>query len=349
MAEITAKDIAGKLGLSTAAVSMALNGKPGVSRETRERVLSEAVKHGYQPPGKSARKQNDSICFLIYVGVGIASQTTFSTFVLQGVAARASKLGYRVVVHYLYEDRPIEEQFSSVIDDTCGIVLLGTDITEAQRDTISKNLYRDSNLPFVVVDNFLFASYVDCVGNDNLYASKSAVSHLIKCGHRNIGYLRSRQRIANFEDRELGVNLAMQENQHLNLAPLQVLDVDIFSDKAYNYIVNWAKKNTPPTAFFAENDDIAATAIRAFRSCGYEIPRDISIIGFDNVPVSEMTYPTITTMHSYKERIGEIAVNILHEKIQHPSSNQKDSGFSKIAVSLKLIERESILNIKGTY
>ncbi len=344
LAEITAKDIAKKLGLSPAAVSMALNGKTGVSRNTRERILSEAVKHGYKLPGKTAVGQNDTINFLIYVGVGIASQTTFSTFVLQGVATRANALGYRVMVHYIYEDKPIDEQLSQFMKDTCGVVFLGTDITEKQRDTIGKKLGKPGNIPIVVVDNFLFASYMDCVGNDNLYGAKAAVSYLIRCGHTQIGYLRSKQRIANFEDRELGVKLAIQEHRDLGIKPLQVVDVDIFADIAYTHLVDWASKNKPSTAYFAENDDIAATAIRAFRSCGYKVPQDVSIIGFDNVPVSEMTYPTLTTMHSYKDRIGELAVNMLHEKIGLSGDTGRDIGFSKVAVSMKLIERESVKN-----
>ncbi len=340
MAEITAKEIAQKLGISAAAVSMALNGKAGVSRQTRERILSEAVKHGYSVPGKTGAQKNNTINFLIYVGEGIASQTTFSTFVLQGVAARATELGYRVVVHYIYENKPIDEQFSMFTSDTSGVVLLGTDIDAKQRDDIGDKLNSNKAVPVVVVDNFVFAAYTDCVGNDNLYGAKSAVTHLIKKGHTRIGYLRSRQRISNFNDRELGVKIALNEHEEKNLQPLQVVDVDICSERAYYDIVQWTKNNEPATAFFAENDDIAATAIRAFTRCGYNVPKDISIIGFDNVPVGEMTYPALTTMHSYKERIGEIAVNLLQEKIV--AGKTDDFGFSKIAVSMRLVERESV-------
>ena len=108
MPEITAKDIAGQLGISTAAVSMALNGKPGVSSETRSKVLAAAAKIGYVTPKtrQSERQAKNIISFVIYVGIGVAEQTTFSTFVLRGAEAAAKSLGYRVLVHYFYANQP---------------------------------------------------------------------------------------------------------------------------------------------------------------------------------------------------------------------------------------------------
>lgn len=344
---ITAKDIAERLGISAAAVSMALNGKSGVSEETRERVMAEAMKSGYNTPrsSRTGAYAKKTISFVIYVGVGVAEQTSFSTFILQGVEAGAKSLGYRVVVHYLYEDKSLEDQLSAITSDTCGLILLGTDITEAQRDVLSMQLYATIDIPVVVVDNFLFAAYVDCVGNDNMFGSKAAVSYLIRCGHRRIGYLRSKQRITNFEDREIGIQLALAEGKEYGLEPLQTVDVDISSEKAYHDIFAWLEKgNKPAGAYFAENDMLAAAAIRAFTACGYRVPEDISIIGFDDVPICEMIQPAITTMHSFKDRLGEISAKQLHERIvagdTARSTNEK--GAMKIAMSLSVKERESV-------
>ncbi|MDD3921477.1 MAG: LacI family DNA-binding transcriptional regulator [Eubacteriales bacterium] len=311
MAHVTAREIAEHLGISAAAVSMALNGKRGVSEETRERVLAEAGKHGYSTPRAHRERKQPirTISFVIYVGAGIAAQTSFSTFVLQGVDAAAKNYGYRVVVHYFYSSHPIEQQMHNILQDTAGIVLLGTDITEAQRDMLNDQLPKDMGIPIVMVDNFLFASYVDCVGNDNMYGAKSAVSYLLKCGHRRIGYLRSKQRIANFEDRDVGIRLALEEHANLNPAPLQTIEVDISSEIAYSDMCQWLDAgNKPADAYFAENDVLAAAAIRALMLHGYRVPNDVSVIGFDDVPICEMVDPSITTMHSFKERLGEFAV-----------------------------------------
>ena len=93
-----------------------------------------------------------------------------------------------------------------------GMIVLGTDFTAARRREIAGLI--DAALPFpvVVADSFVCSAYVDCVGNDNLYGAKSAMSYLIDQGHRRFCYLRARQRIANFDDREHGIRMALSEH-----------------------------------------------------------------------------------------------------------------------------------------
>ncbi len=346
MAGITAKEIAKLLGISPSAVSIALNGKSGIGEGTRKQVLETAEKLGYPLSDKVKIhvEEAGNIRFVVYVGQGVALRTTFSTHVLQGVATRATELGYKVELHYIYESKPIGEQLKAVTRDTNGIVLLGTDITQEKRNIFAEHLGGYINIPIVVVDNFLFAAYVDCVGNDNMFGSKAAVSHLIKSGHKNIGYLRSKQRITNFEDREVGVKLALEEHGVSNF--LQVVDVDISAEKSYDDIMEWlGSGGEPVSAYYAENDDIAVAAIRAFTDCGYAIPSDVSIIGFDNLPFCEMTMPPLTTMHSYKEQLGEMSMNILQDRITSKHRNDDQIGATKTAISLKLIERGSVKNV----
>jgi len=346
MADITARDIANALGISAAAVSMALNGKPGVSDETREKVLAAAKELGYKTPkSRQAERQTKKIIsFVVFTGIGVAEQTTFSNFVMRGAEAVAKDLGYRLLVHYFYADQPWEEQIRLVVSDACGIILLGTDITEHQRDVFSQ-YHQLIQVPVVIVDNFLFSAYVDCVGNDNTYGVKSAVSYLIDCGHRKIGYLRSRQRIVNFDDRELGVRLSLAEHADFGLAPLSVIDADISPDRAYQDVTAWLNAgNVPVEAYFAENDMLAATFIRALKEYGYRVPEDVSVIGFDDVQVCEMIEPPITTMHAFKERLGRIAVSVLEFRIRSGDTihTAARTGLMKIALSLQLKERSSV-------
>lgn len=346
MADVTARDLANMLGISTAAVSMALNGKPGVSSETRGKVLAAATKLGYVTPKsrQSERQAKNIISFVIYTGIGVAEQTTFSTFVMRGAEAVAKSMGYRMLVHYFYADQPWDEQIKNILSDACGVILLGTDLTEPQRDAFFE-FYHLGSAPLVIVDNFLFSAYVDCVGNDNTYGVKAAVSYLIKCGHRKIGYLRSKQRIVNFDDRELGVKLSLAEHEGLGLAPLQILDADISPDKAREDIVAWLSAgNVPAGAYFCENDMLAAAFIRSLKECGYRVPEDVSVMGFDDVQICEMIEPPITTMHSFKERLGKIAVDLLNTRIEAGDTLQssRETGLMKVALSLQLKERMSV-------
>ncbi|MCE5189174.1 MAG: LacI family DNA-binding transcriptional regulator [Eubacteriales bacterium] len=346
MADVTARDLAKMLGISTAAVSMALNGKPGVSSDTRQKVLATAAKLNYVTPKSrhTERQAKHIISFVIYTGIGVAEQTTFSTFVLRGAEAAAKSLGYRVLVHYFYADQPWDEQIKRILSDACGVILLGTDITEPQRDAFFE-FYHLGSVPLVIIDNFLFSAYVDCVGNDNTYGVKSAVSYLIKCGHRSIGYLRSKQRIVNFDDRELGIKLSMEEHADLGLAPLQVLDVDISPDKAREDILGWlAGGNTPAGAYFCENDMLAAAFIRSLKESGYRVPEDVSVMGFDDVQICEMIEPPITTMHAFKERLGKTAMELLSSRIEAGDTlmTSRESGLMKVALSLQIKERMSV-------
>ena len=110
MPSTTARDIAKKLGISTASVSVALNGKPGVSQATRDKVLAAARELGYNI-SRNATAEKKVLCFLIYVDqiVGIAQETTFYTFVLKGVEAAAKALGYCILIRYYYANRSFDD------------------------------------------------------------------------------------------------------------------------------------------------------------------------------------------------------------------------------------------------
>lgn len=339
MANITAKDIAEKLGISTASVSVALNGKPGVSQATREKILAAAEAMGYTLP-KANPGDGRLICFLLYTdpAVGVAQESSFSTFVLKGVEDAAKELGYRVLIRYAYADRDLTVQLEDILGDLAGLLILGTDLTAARRSQLAA-----LPLPTVVVDNFLFSGYVDCVGNDNLFGAKSAISYLIDQGHRSFGYLRSRQRTANFDDREAGVRLGIQE--HLPGAVLTVVDVDIAADRAYQDLRRWlASQPDLPDALFAENDVVAAAAIRALRAADIAVPETVSVMGFDDIPVCELVEPTLTTVHSFKETLGREAVALLHRRITQgllPAQVQS-AGAIKLSLSTRIVPRRSV-------
>lgn len=349
MAGPTVKEIAKRAGVSTASVSVALNGKAGVSEMTRTKILEVAAEMGYSAV-KSVEGENSGkpICFLIYVDriVGIAQESTFYTFVLKGVETAAKEMGYRVMVQYCYANGPDAFPLQELIRECSGLLILGTDMTMVRRTELLDLIYQTMpTLPIVIVDNFIFSSYVDCVGNDNLYGAKAAVSYLVDHGHRKIGYLRAKQRITNFDDREMGVRMALAEHLEAPYDTPTVVDVDISAQKAYVDICDWLDHcETLPDALFAENDIVAAAAIRAFTTYGIRVPDDVSIIGFDDIPVCEMVSPTITTVRSFKEKLGVVAMNLLHHRITNRMDVHaaQESGVVKIAMSTKVVERSSV-------
>lgn len=344
MPGITAKEIAEKLNLSQSTVSLALNGRPGVSEATRALVVETAMQLGYSRPDSAAFSQPRTICFLRYAGriVQIAEHTSFASFVLQGVEARATELGYTTQVRYLNTGDMYNPQTLDGIRNAGGIIFLGTDITESQLPEIERFFESIGSIPVVVVDSNLLANRVDCVTNDCFGGARAAAEYLLHTGHQRIGYIRAKQRIRNLEERERGVRSAL-ERAGRGLAA--TIEVDISSEGAFQDFDAWIKQEPPlPDALFAENDVIAAAAIRVLKKHGFRVPGDMSVIGFDDIPMCEMLDPPLTTVHSFKEELGIIAVEHLDRRIRRGEVPHKMTSVGRLntALSTCLVTRFSV-------
>lgn len=346
MAKITAKEIAEKLNLSPSAVSLALNNKPGVSENTRSRVLEAAMQMGYTKSSAPGTQLIDrTLCFIRYAGniVKIAEHTSFSSFVLQGVESRANELGYKTQVRYLHTGDMYNPQILDALRQTDGIIFLGTDITQTLLPEIERLLVTLDSCPVVIVDSSLLSDRVDCVVNDCIGGARSAAEHLLKTGHKRIGYIRANQRIRNLDEREWGIRSALDHSD----ASLITIGADVSSEGAFLDLDAWIQKaDTLPDGIFADNDILAAAAIRALKKNGYKVPGDVSVIGFDDIPTCELLDPPLTSVHAYKKELGAVAVDHLHRRIvrgeiPHQMSN---IGLLTTTLSTRLISRLSVRN-----
>lgn len=344
MATVTAKKIAELLGVSPAAVSIALNGKSGISDSTRRDILAAAEKMGYNP-GKlnTLKNQHKRLCFIFYVNelVSIAENTTFSSFVLKGAESAASALGYSINVRYFRAGEPFIDQLGDQLDDIDAVILLGTDITPKCKSEVSAFLRLIDDKPLVIIDSYENFGTADCVCNDNYGGGLQAGRYLIERGCRSIGYIRSLQRMDFFRQREAGLMTALGE---AGLPLDAAIDTEVSFDEAYKCFDSFlSTAKQVPEGFFAENDIIAAAAIRALNAHGIKVPEQVSIIGFDDIPICELTAPSLTTVHSFKEQLGEAAVTLLSEKfmsLQDSSGDEK--GCITLSVSTKLHIRGSV-------
>lgn len=341
---ITAKDIAVMLNVSPSAVSLALNGRPGVSDATRELIINTAAKYDYTIPQKqNTTLATSNIRYVIYVGEGlVVNEISFHSIVLQGIEAKAKKLGYNVLVSYYYSSHDETEQLNAIYQNTAGIILLGTELDEASGLFEHPVVKQHPEVPIIIVDTETFHSEIDCVFTDNLRGAYKAIEYLISQGHTKIGYFSSIQRILNFDERNEGVQRAIADHPE---ATLQVIPVDFSSDKAYHDICDWLKNNRDlSTAFFADSDVIAFGAIRAFNRFGYKVPDDVSVIGFDDMPACEMISPPLTTIKVMKVLMGSKAMELLHQRIielADPSSLEQ-TGVLRISISTEVKIRRSV-------
>ncbi len=341
---VTAKEIAEKLGISPSAVSLAINGRPGVSAATRERVIAEAVRMGYVIRKTTASAPN--VRYVIFLDRGdTVKETSFYSIVLEGIEARAKELGYNVFISYFYADGNWEEQVAAICGDVTGVILLGTEITDRHIHKVRADGLSKQDIPLVMVDNATDLTDIDCVVADNRGGAYKAASYLLRKGHPDVGYLRSTARIDSFDERETGLMKARQE--HGLQSPLQRVDVGISSEQAFYDMSAWLSHGgTPASAFFADNDIIAASCVRALKASGYRVPEDVSVVGFDDMPICTMVDPPLTTVHSSKELIGRLSMDILHQRVQggkHALSGERKDVF-RVTVSTHLVKRESAAN-----
>lgn len=345
---VTAKDIAEKLGISPAAVSLAMNGKPGVSIATREKILAEAVRVGYAKQTESTPISAQNIRYVIFLdGGATVKETSFYSIVLQGIESKAKAFGYNVLISYFDANGDWDEQITSICKDVAGLIVLATEIENRHiRKAIEHGLGKQP-IPVVLVDNATSMVDVDCVVTDNLGGAYHAVMYLLNKNHPDVGYLRSKSRIDSFNERESGVRKARWKFGISEHTPLQCINVGISSEDAFYDMGKWLDNGGKPlSAFFADNDIIAAACIRAFKSRGYRIPEDVSIVGFDDMPVCTMVDPPLTTIRVMKSLMGMTSMDMLYQRIQDGTHALSDArvGVLRTTISTHLVERESSIS-----
>lgn len=332
---ITAKELAKQLGLSTAAVSMALNGKRGVSESTRARVLDAAKKGGYDFERLRGKEDvpKGTIAFLLYKRHGaVVGDTPFFSSLSDGVAEACRSEGYNLRLYYLYEESLKQDLQAIFADDIAGAILLGTEMR--QQDFAP---FASFSLPLVVMDMYFEGINRDCVLINNVQGAFAATNYLISKRKQQPGYLRSAYPIANFEERADGFYKAIRFNgMAAGASPVHRLAPS--ADGAYADMKALIAQGDPlAKSYFADNDLIAAGAMRALKEAGYRVPQDIGIIGFDNTPMCEVSDPPMTTIHVPKQDMGMLAMQRLVLRMR-----DKRAAHVKIEVETTIVKRGTL-------
>lgn len=336
---VHAKEIAQKLGLSPATVSLVLRGKPGISAQTREAVLRAAAELGYEKSPGAAPGGRPPIRFVLYKRHGaVVGDTTFFSQLTESVNLEASRRGYDLLITYFYGNQNIEEQIHSLRTTPCaGILLLATEMHSADLAP-----FKSLSVPIVVMDSYFPDENFDCILINNVYGAKHAVQYLIAQGHSEIGYLSSSVTIRNFHERQDGYLRGIKTIPVINDSRRYMVKVSPTADGAFHDMAAYLASGPQlPTAFFADNDLIAISCMRALRAAGYLIPEDISIVGFDGISTGELLDPPLTTMNVLKEQLGIAAVSRLDDRIRGYAK-----GVIKVEVATELVERGSVQKIR---
>ena len=336
---MTAKELAKILGLSEAAVSFALNGKPGVSTQTRNRVREAAEKYGLDTSRLEAfssegNKENRTLCLIYFRRHGaVLNDSSFFSDLTEGVENGCAKAGYRLSMLNIYSREELQRQIEELPRlGTSGILVLGTEMQQEDFNALAF-----AQIPVLLLDNHFISTKVDSVQINNVDGAYTAANYLINKLKERPGYLRSSYRIMNFDQRKEGFDKALRYNG-MSAASALVHELTPSVDGAYSDMCDILSRDEPlARSYFADNDQIAIGAMRAMKEHGYRIPEDISIIGFDDIAMCGYTEPTLSSVHVPKRHMGLLAVERLSSVI-----NKSDYYPVNIEVSTNLVVRNSI-------
>lgn len=322
------RTIAERVELSQTAVSLALRGDESISPETRQRVLEVAEELNYEYVPRTRRSKPKRLRRLVFAihdyGGQPATANPFYSHILSGAEEACREQHMLLSLVILQHTHPASEPLpSALLYDLDGILL-----TSPYPDEVVARLRKESQVPIVLVDNHFPGSVYDTVMADDFGGAYQATQHLISMGHQHIVFLTEKlgnpKIIPSFEQRYQGYQTACHEAGLSPQPPIMV------PDDLENYIVSVVEQqseldewfsalisdNPHVTAFFAACDVLALGTIRSLQNIGLRIPDNFSVVGFDDNDTSKLITPPLTTVHSYKRIMAQLAVKRLLERIE---------------------------------
>lgn len=308
----TIQDVARFSGVSTATVSRALSNPERVSESTRLRI-NEAVRVTGYTPNQSARSLRQNTARAILVALPDLRNPFFST-ILDSIEREATRRGYGVMVanRFSGEDsgRRMRDYFLSNRVD--GLLLFDGSVDLAQLMMLTGD---PAPVPLVVVCEEIVSAPFHTVRTDNHYAAEQATRHLIALGHRRIGHVTGPLGNVLTAERAAGFRKAMAD------AGLPVRQDWIFQgsfDMGAGHAAGqrFAALGDRPTAVFCANDESAIGFLSALNQHGIACPRDVSLVGFDDLDIAAHVLPPLTTMRQPREALGRIAAGALIDVIE---------------------------------
>jgi len=311
MRQITLKDIAKALDLSPSTVSRAMRNHPAISVTTRKKVQKYAAEHKYKPNPLAMQlrtNRNNTIGVIVPEIV----HYFFST-VLAGIQDEAEKSNYNLLFCHSNEDYEREVRSVTTLLDArvCGI------LASQSKTTREFNHFQeiiDNNVHLVFFDRICTGINTDKVVVDDYAGAYKAVEHLIETGCKKIAYLGATSLLPIANNRRMGYEDALRKHK-LPMDPKLNIVCDTV-ELAREIIPEMLAQSPPPDAIFCINDEVAAYCTQFATSMGFNIPDDLSVCGFTNSYLTEVTYPKLTSVDQHGYKMGQTAARLLINRIE---------------------------------
>ncbi|WP_155372462.1 LacI family DNA-binding transcriptional regulator [Catellatospora vulcania] len=323
---VTIAAIADEVGVSTATVSKVLNGRLDVSALTRARVEASLERNRYRRRSRRLPTGQIDLVFHEY-------DSTWAMEIIRGIETVTVPARIGVVLSQLDgRHRPPQEWLDGVLSRRPrGVVLVQCHLSEPQR----RQLHRRA-IPFVVIDtDSATSASVPTVGANNWSGGLLATRHLIELGHRRIAVISGPTDVLCSRARTAGFRAAHEE-AGLPVDPALVRHGAFYVATGHEHAMDLLTRPDRPTAIFAGSDMQAMGVLRAARQLGLHVPDDLSVIGYDNLPVAAWTDPALTTVDQPLRDMAGIAAQMVLDL-----ADKIDLATSRIDLVTELVVRET--------
>lgn len=331
----TLKDVAQLAGVSSATVSYVLNGKRTISEDTRRRVM-EAVHQLDYVPDLNARglSMRDSKLIGVVVpqtepGDRLMFQNSFYSEVLGSIEYHARQQGY----HILISATDANESYLTLAKqrNLDGIIVIGMYPSEFYQQM------KKSQIPIVLIDSYCNDYYYHNIRIDDAYGSYLATQYVLQCGHREVAFFSGCiQENGVMKKRLTGYQKALAEFG-VPFREEYVFEGQIDYASGVELANKLVESRLPVTAVVAAADILAIGAMKGFYEAGLRVPDGISVIGFDDLEVSQYLTPGLTTVRQQISLKGQRAVELLLKHIAQPDLTKQEE-----ILPLQLVERGSV-------
>ncbi len=327
---ITIYDIAEKAGVSIATVSRVINNSPGVKEETRERVMAVIKQANYSPNAMAAALTSKKTYTVGLLIPDIANP--FFAELARGIEDRANFYGYNVIICNTDNKPHKEKAYLRLLMQkrTDGIVFAAAEAGSAAITQLTRR-----GFPVVLLARELEGADLETVLVDNVEGGYLATKHLLELGHRQIAIVTETTTIKASQDRYYGYLKALEEEGIHPLEEYRIFNVGGI-EAAQEASRKLLELPNPPTAVVAFNDLVAIGLMEGAKKAGLKIPRDLSVVGFDDTIIATITDPPLTTMAQPIYQMGSCAIDRLVGLIKGESRGSK-----RMVLETRLVVRRS--------
>jgi LacI family transcriptional regulator len=330
---VTMRDIAEKLGVSSVTISKALNDKEGVSDDLKEKIKVVAEEMGYRF-NTHAKSMKEGLSYNLGIVIHERFTGTTTSFYLQFYQLLSRILEsyhYSGILHILSHEDEAQLVLPRIYTEkkVDGLIFLG----QVQKGYVEE--IQQIDIPAVFLDFYTDQNEIDSVLTDNFYGVYEVTNYLIRNGHRKIAFVGNVHATSSIQDRFLGYYKSHLEHR-LDLNKEYVINDR--NERGHYLEIDLPKDM--PTAFVCNNDEVAYNLINELQKKGINIPEDCSVVGFDNSIFATLTEPQLTTVAVDMEEMSKVSVKFLMEKIKNP-----DKKYGRTFIKGNIIYRGSVKNI----